>query len=104
MTAQYGHARFYHNVYLTNNYYGKVHLVFARHSGNRENWLIVSDEPTSRKTFVEYSYRFDIEEGFKDDKSGAFQLESSLFRDAQALIRVIYGDCCCNFISCFTRS
>ncbi|MDM8566666.1 hypothetical protein QUF74_13570 [Candidatus Halobeggiatoa sp. HSG11] len=41
-----------------------------------------------RETFVEYSYRFNIEEGFKDDKSGAFQLESSLFRDAQALTRL----------------
>jgi hypothetical protein len=35
MTAQYGHARFYHNVYLTNDYYGKVHLAFARNSGRK---------------------------------------------------------------------
>jgi hypothetical protein len=41
-----------------------------------------------RETFVEYGLRFDIEEGFKDDKSGAFQLESSKFRDAQALTRL----------------
>ena len=88
MTAQYGHARFYHNVYLTNDYYGKVHLAFARHSGYPENWLIASDEPTSRETFIEYGYRFDIDSGFKDDKSGAFQLESSKFRDAQALTRL----------------
>jgi hypothetical protein len=88
MTAQYGHARFYHNVYVTDSYYGKVHLAFARHSKKQETWLIASDEPTSLETFTEYGLRFDIEEGFKDDKSGLFQLESSQFRDAQALTRL----------------
>jgi hypothetical protein len=88
MTAQYGHARFYHHVYLTDSYYGKVHLAFARHSKKRETWLIASDEPTDYETFHEYGLRFDIEEGFKEDKSGLFQLESSKFRDAQALTRL----------------
>jgi hypothetical protein len=88
MTAQYGHARFYHSVYLTEEHYGKVHLAFARHSGKKETWLIASDEPTNRETFREYGLRFDIEEGFKDDKSGAFELELSKFRDAQALTRL----------------
>lgn len=87
MTAQYGHARFYHNVYLTDNYHGKVHLAFARQTGKTETWLIASDEPTDCDTFREYGLRFDIEEGFKDDKSGAFNLESSKIRDAKALTR-----------------
>ena len=87
MTAQYGHARFYHHVYLTENHYGKVHLAFARHTGKTETWLIASNEPTSRETFTEYGLRFDIEEGFKDDKSGAFNFESSKLRDAEALTR-----------------
>ena len=87
MTAQYGHARFYHNVYLTDEYYGKVNLAFARHTGKTETWLIASNEPTDRETFTEYGLRFDIEEGFKDDKSGAFKLESSKLRDAEALTR-----------------
>ncbi len=87
MMAQYGHARFYHNVYLTDEYYGKVHLAFARHTGKTETWLIASNEPTDRETFTEYGLRFDIEEGFKDDKSGAFKLESSKLRDAEALTR-----------------
>ncbi|NOQ35394.1 MAG: transposase [Methylococcaceae bacterium] len=87
MTAQYGHARFYHNVYLTENHHGKVHLAFARHTGKTETWLIASNEPTDRETFTEYGLRFDIEEGFKDDKSGAFNLESSKIRNAKALTR-----------------
>ena len=85
MTAQYGHARFYHNVYLTDNYHGQVHLAFARHTGKTETWLIASNEPTDRETFSEYGLRFDIEEGFKDDKSGLFNLESSKIRNAEAL-------------------
>ncbi|MDM8568661.1 hypothetical protein QUF50_03945 [Thiotrichales bacterium HSG1] len=32
---------------------------------------------------MEYGYQFNIEEGFKDDKSGAFK-----FRDAQILTRL----------------
>lgn len=88
MTAQYGHARFYHNVYLTDNHHGRVHLAFARHTGKTETWLIASDEPTDGETFREYGLRFDIEEGFKDDKSGAFNLESSKIRDAEALTRL----------------
>jgi hypothetical protein len=34
--------------------------------------------------------RFDIEENFLDDKSSAFQLESSLIRDADALGRLCF--------------
>ena len=49
---------------------------------------MVSDEPTSVRTFVEYGWRFDIEENFLDDKSNGFQLESSLVRDADALVRL----------------
>jgi hypothetical protein len=72
---------------LTDNHHGKVHLAFARHTGKTETWLIVSNEPTNRETFTEYGLRFDIEEGFKDDKSGLFNLESSKIRDAKALTR-----------------
>jgi hypothetical protein len=49
---------------------------------------VVSDEPTSVQTFVEYGWRVDIEENFLDDKSKGFQLESSLVRNAAALTRL----------------
>jgi hypothetical protein len=89
IAAQYGHARFFHNVYVTDKQHGAVHLAFARHSGKAdETWLIVSNEPTDLETFTEYGLRFDIEEGFKDDKSGLFALESSKFRDAKAITRL----------------
>jgi hypothetical protein len=83
-----GRALFLHNVAITAEAFGPVSLALARHSSTGEYWYIVSDEPTSVHTFVEYGYRFDIEENFLDDKSNGFQLESSLVRDADALTRL----------------
>ncbi|MEN8129386.1 MAG: transposase [Pseudomonadota bacterium] len=83
--AAHGHARFYHNIWISQEFLGPVHLAFARLRGSRETWLIVSDEPTAMKTFEEYALRFDIEENFLDDKSNGFQLESSQIRDPAAL-------------------
>lgn len=85
-----GQARFWHNVYITANQFGPVHLALAKPHGVKEEWLIVSDEPTAVTTFDEYGLRFDIEEGFLDDKSGGFQLESSQIRSAEALERLCF--------------
>jgi hypothetical protein len=83
-----GRAIFLHHVAITAEHFGPVSLAVARHSSNGEYWYVVSDEPTSVHTFVEYGWRFDIEENFLDDKSNGFQLESSLVRDADALARL----------------
>jgi hypothetical protein len=83
-----GQARFWHNVYITNNRFGAVHLALAKPQGTKEDWLILSDQPTQVNTFDEYGLRFDIEENFLDDKSNGFQVESSLIRSADALSRL----------------
>jgi hypothetical protein len=83
-----GRALFLHHVALTADHFGPVSLALARHTSNGEAWAVVSDEPTSVQTFVEYGWRFDIEENFLDDKSNGFQLESSLVRNADALSRL----------------
>jgi hypothetical protein len=83
-----GEARFWHHVYITKIHYGPVHLALARRQDGKEDWFVVSDEPTDMKTFEEYGRRFDIEENFLDDKSNGFQLESSLIRSAKALERL----------------
>ncbi len=85
-----GRALFLQKVAITTGQFGPVSLALARHSSNGECWYIVSDEPTSVRTFEEYGYRFDIEENFLDDKSNGFQLESSLVRDAAALTRLCF--------------
>ncbi len=48
----------------------------------------MNDEPTDCETFQKYDLRFNIEEGFKDDKLGAFQLESSKIKNTEALTRL----------------
>ena len=65
-----------------------VSLAIANHSSTAEQWIVVSDEPTSLETFDEYGLRFDLEENFLDDKSNGFQLESSQIRSAKALERL----------------
>ena len=83
-----GQAHIWHNVYITGKMYGVVHLALAKPHGTKESWFIVSDQPTDLSTFDEYGLRFDIEENFLDDKSGGFQIESSLFRSADAVSRL----------------
>lgn len=83
-----GEGLFWHNVYITEKQFGVVHVALAKPHGTKESWFIVSDEPTDLSTFDEYGLRFDIEENFLDDKSGAFQLEASLFRSADAISRL----------------
>jgi hypothetical protein len=83
-----GQAILWHNVSITAEQYGPVHIAIARHPGSKEFWIVVSSEPTSMTTFEEYGLRFDIEENFLDDKSNGFQLEASLIRSADALSRL----------------
>lgn len=83
-----GEAQFWPDVTITHRHYGPVHLALARRQDGKEEWLVVSDEPTTVKTFEEYGLRFDIEEHFLDDQSNCFQLESSLIRSAAALERL----------------
>jgi len=85
-----GHASFWHQVSITEQRYGPVHLGVARPRHGQDVWYVLSDEPTDAKTFEEYGLRFDIEENFLDDKSNGFQLESSLIRSAQALTRLCF--------------
>lgn len=85
-----GQALFLHKVWITNRWFGPVHLALAhvQTPDGFEEWAILSDEPTSLKTLDEFGLRFDIEENFLDDKSAGFQLEASQIRDAQALSRL----------------
>lgn len=87
---QRGQARFWHNVYITQQQFGAVHLALAKPNGCQDCWFIVSNVPTDVTTFNAYGLRFDIEENFLDDKSNGFQLESSLIRSANALSRLCF--------------
>lgn len=79
----------FHHVRLTGRQFGPVHVVLGRPSDDPEQWQVVSNEPTSVETFGEYGERFQIEEGFLDEKSGLFELEASKLRDANSLERLV---------------
>ena len=85
-----GQAMFWHNVHITGQRYGPVHIALARHTHSKEVWIVVSNESTDMQTFVEYGLRFDIEENFLDDKSNGFRLEESLIDNADALNRLCF--------------
>jgi hypothetical protein len=85
-----GQVRYWHNVHLSKDHFGPVHLALAKPLNLKETWLIVSDEPSDQTTLDEYGLRFDIEEGFLDDKSNGFQLTSSQIRSAEALERLLF--------------
>lgn len=83
-----GHPQFWQGVQITHQRFGPVYLALGRPFNSTQRWVVVSDEPTSVETFREYGLRFDIDEGFLDDKSNGFQLESSQIRSAAALTRL----------------
>lgn len=83
-----GEARFWQEASLTAKRYGPVAIALGRPYGSDLRWLVVSSEPTSRQTFVEYGLRFRIEEEFLDEKSGGFGVEDSRLQGAAALTRL----------------
>ena len=82
-----GQVLLVHNVWLTKQWFGPVHLALAhvQTPDGYQQWAIVSDETTDLDTFTDYGFRFDIEENFLDDKSAGFQVEASEIRSAHAL-------------------
>ena len=65
--------------------YEDVYLAFAHDRQSGEDWVIVSDEPTTLQTFAQYRLRFQVEESFLDLKSNGFNLEASRLRNKFAL-------------------
>jgi hypothetical protein len=83
-----GQAHFYQAVYILGEKIGPVHIALANPDPEDEPWYIISDEPTGLTTLDEYALRFDVEEGFLDDKSGGFQVESTKLDDPKAIARL----------------
>ncbi|NJN90147.1 MAG: transposase [Leptolyngbyaceae cyanobacterium SL_5_14] len=65
--------------------YPNVYLAFAHDKQSGEDWVIVSDDPTTLQTFAQYRLRFCVEESFLDLKSNGFNLEASRLQDKFAL-------------------
>ena len=57
--------------------------------GANEPWYILSNDGASTENFMDYALRFDIEQEFRDEKSGGFALEKSRVEGTEALERLI---------------
>lgn len=83
-----GEATLYHQVGLWQDGACRCNLVLANVRGVKERWAVITDESPTLKTLWQYGLRFEVEELFLDSKSGAFQLEASHIRSADALERL----------------
>jgi hypothetical protein len=83
-----GQARLYSNVGLWLDGVHRCNLVLATVKGAKEPWAVITDESPTLQTLWQYALRFRVEELFLDSKSGAFELEESRLRSAQALERL----------------
>ena len=83
-----GEAVFYRHVGLWQDGEHRCNLVLATVKGVKEPWAVITDEPPTLQTLWQYGLRFQVEELFLDSKSGAFELEDSRLRSAQALERL----------------
>ncbi len=57
--------------------------------GSAEPWYVLSGDAASREIFIDYSRRFGIEEGFRDEKSGGCDLEAGRIRNAEKIERLL---------------
>lgn len=85
-----GQAGALQQVYLGLEAYGPINIALAWLDGPKtEPWFVATDETASQLTLAEYSLRMDIEEAFRDDKSGGFQLEDCELSTAAAVERLL---------------
>jgi hypothetical protein len=69
---------------------GPVHLALAcLLEQPDDSWFVASSEPTDEATLEEYGLRFDIEESFRDEKSGGYQRKPSRLATPDALERLL---------------
>jgi len=85
-----GHTRFFQQVAILAGAVGPVSLALATLLEQPDDpWFVASSEPTNQVTLQEYGLRFDIEESFRDEKSGGFQLQTSHLATPDALERLL---------------
>ena len=85
-----GQHGYLQQVFLGVEAYGPLNVALAWVDGPKtQPWYIATDEVATPTTLAEYSLRMDIEEAFRDDKSGGFQLEDCELSDPLAVERLL---------------
>lgn len=88
-----GEKKFFQNVLVTQSRPWKANLSVTWTKGERgkepELLAVMSDLPACGQRLEEYGWRMSIEESFRDDQSGGFDLEHTRLSDPQRLERLL---------------
>jgi hypothetical protein len=85
-----GQVGFLHGVRLGKERYGPIEVAMAwAQTPGAEPWFVASDEWAQHQTLADYGLRMDVEQEFRDDKSGGFQLEASQLADTESVGRLL---------------
>ncbi len=88
-----GQRRYFQTVRLTQEQKWCAHLSVTWTEGDAKNppelLAVISDEPACRVRLREYGVRMDIEESFRDDKSGGFDLAHTRLQHPERLERLL---------------
>jgi len=88
-----GQRRYFQNVTFTAKAKALGHLSVTWSAGDAKHppelVAIMSDQCGCRQRLTEYAWRMDIEESFRDDQSGGFDLEHTRLQHAERLERLL---------------
>jgi hypothetical protein len=90
--VKFGQAQFHQNVLLTLEAEFETNLSVSWTRDGKELLAVISDKPANRARFTEYGVRMQIEESFRDDKSGGFDLDHSRLLHADRLSRLLLAE------------
>jgi hypothetical protein len=91
--VQPGQRRYFQKVYFTAQAKGFGNLSVTWSAGDQshpaELVAVMSDQIGARQRLTEYSWRMSMEESFRDDQSGGFDLEHTRLQHAERLERLL---------------
>ncbi len=93
LALKHGRRRYFQNVWLTQKAKLCAHLTLTWTAGDErhapELLALISNQRACRKRLHQYSQRMCIEQSFRDDKSGGFDLAHTRLQHAQRLERIL---------------
>ncbi len=88
-----GQRRYFQNVWLTGAAKWRAHLSVTWSDGDAPEpsrlVAVMSDQVACRQRLTEYGWRMEIDESFRDDQSGGFDMEHTRLHDPDRLERLL---------------
>ncbi|MEW6735789.1 MAG: transposase [Acidobacteriota bacterium] len=89
---KFGQPQFHQPVLLTLEAEFETNLSVTWTNDGKQLLAVISDKPANRARLSEYGIRMQIEESFRDDKSGGFDLDHSRLHHADRLSRLLLAE------------